>query len=129
VAQFCAPVPTIVALDWLGLHDEDWKVWSDAVLNQFSNPGQYGPDMSVVDLPKLLGLILERREKPADDVLTAITKIRVDGEPLHELEMMALVGQLVFAGLNTTTNATASSIVALYRHPEIREELAGHADR
>jgi cytochrome P450 len=124
VAQFCAPVPTIVVLNWLGLHDEDWKVWSDAVLNQFSNPGQYGPDMSVVDLPKLLGLIHERREEPTDDVLTAITKIRIDGEPLHDLEMMALVGQLVFAGLDTTTNATASSLVALYRNPEIREELA-----
>jgi cytochrome P450 len=124
VAQFCAPVPTIVVLNWLGLHDEDWKVWSDAVLNQFSNPGQYGPDMSVVDLPKLLGLIHERREKPTHDVLTAITKIRIDGEPLHDLEMMALVGQLVFAGLDTTTNATASSLVALYRNPEIREELA-----
>ena len=39
VAQFCAPVPTIVVLNWLGLPDEDWKVWSDAVLNQFSPAG------------------------------------------------------------------------------------------
>jgi cytochrome P450 len=124
VAQFCAPVPTIVVLNWLGLHDEDWKVWSDAVLNQFSQPGQYGPDMSAVDLGKLLTLVHERRDNPTDDVLTAVTRIRVDGEPLHDLEIMALVGQMVFAGLDTTTNATASSLVELYRHPEIREELA-----
>jgi cytochrome P450 len=131
VAQFCAPVPTIVVLNWLGLHDEDWKVWSDAVLNQFSRPGQYGPDMSAVDLGKFLDLLADRRERPREDVLTAITEIRVDGEPLHDLEMVALLGQLVFAGLDTTTNATASTLIELARHPEVRDELARtpHDDR
>lgn len=128
VAQFCAPVPTIVVLDWLGLHDEDWKVWSDAVLNQFSKPGQYGPDLSAIDLMKLLALLQDRREHPTDDVVTAITQIEVDGKPLEDLEMMTLLAQLVFAGLDTTTNATASTLVELYRHPEIREELANTPD-
>src|SRR3954451_9673298 len=65
VAQFCAPVPTIVVLNWLGLHDEDWKMWSDAVLGQFSRPGQYGPDLSAIDLPKLLSTLQDRRKNPA----------------------------------------------------------------
>lgn len=124
VAQYCAPVPTIVVLNWLGLHDEDWKVWSDAVLNQFSRPGQYGPDTSAVDLGKLLVTLQQRRENPTDDVITAITQIRIEDEPLHELEMVALLAQLVFAGLDTTTNAVASTVVELYRHPEVRAQLA-----
>lgn len=124
VAQFCAPVPTIVVLDWLGLHDEDWKVWSDAVLDQFSRPGNYGPDLSAIDLGKLLALLQERREHPAGDVITAITQIEMEDEPLHDLEMVAMLAQIVFAGLDTTTNATASTLVELFRHPEIREELA-----
>jgi cytochrome P450 len=124
ITQFCAPVPTIVVLNWLGLHDEDWKVWSDAVLDQFSRPGQYGPDISAVDLGKLLAILHDRRDHPGDDVVTAITQIRVDGEPLHDLEMVSLLAQLVFAGLDTTTNATASTFVELYRRPELREELA-----
>jgi cytochrome P450 len=128
VAQYCAPVPTIVVLNWLGLHNEDWKVWSDAVLNQFSRPGQYGPDTSAVDLGKLLLTLQDRRENPNDDVITAITQIRIDGEPLHDLEMVALLAQLVFAGLDTTTNATASTLVELYRHPDVRAELARTSD-
>lgn len=124
VAQFCAPVPTIVVLDWLGLHDEDWKVWSDAVLDQFSRPGNYGPDLSAIDLQKLLALLHERRDSPAGDVISAISQIRIDDQPLDDLEMVAMLAQLVFAGLDTTTNATASTLVELYRRPEIRRELA-----
>ena len=131
VTQFCAPIPTIVVLDWLGLHDEDWKVWSDAVLSQFSQPGQYGPDLSAIDLMKLLATLNDRRDNPTDDVITAITQITIDDEPLHDLEMMTMLAQMVFAGLDTTTNATASSLVALYRNPELRDELAStpHDDR
>ena len=40
-------------------------------------------------------------------------EIRVDDEPLHDLEMVAMLAQMVFAGLDTTTNATASSLIAL----------------
>jgi cytochrome P450 len=131
VTQFCAPVPTIVVLNWLGLHEENWKDWSDAVLNQFSQPGQYGPDLSAIDLPKLLATLHDRRERPTDDVITAITQIRVDGAPLDDLEMVAMLAQVVFAGLDTTTNATASTLVELYRRPQLREELANtpHDDR
>jgi cytochrome P450 len=124
VADFCAPVPTIVVLNWLGLHGEDWKVWSDAVLDQFSRPGQYGPDLSAIDLPKLLATLHDRRENPAEDVITAIAEIRIDGAPLDDLEMVAMLAQIVFAGLDTTTNATASTLVELYRRPDLREELA-----
>jgi cytochrome P450 len=128
VAQFCAPVPTIVVLNWLGLHDEDWKVWSDVVLNQFSRPGQYGPDISTIDLGKLLSTLHERRENPTGDVISAITQITVDGEPLHDLEMVTMLAQIVFAGLDTTTNATAGTLVELHRRPEVREELANTPD-
>jgi cytochrome P450 len=131
IAQFCAPVPCIVVLNWLGLHDEDWKVWSDVVLNQFSRPGRYGPDISTIDLGKLLATLHERRDNPGDDVISAITQITVDGEPLHDLEMVTMLAQIVFAGLDTTTNATAGTLVELYRRPELREELARtpHDDR
>jgi len=125
IAQFCAPVPTIVVLDWLGLSDEDWRVWSDAVLDQFSRPGQYGPDLSAIDLPKLLSMLQDRRANPTDDVASVISRIRVDGEPLEDLEMVAMFAQMVFAGLDTTTNAAAGTFVELYRHPELRAELAG----
>ena len=124
IRQFCAPVPTVVVLDWLGLHDEDWRVWSDAVLDQFSRPGQYGPDLGAIDLPRLLDLLRHRREYPTDDVITAISQIEIEGQPLDDLEMVAMLAQVVFAGLDTTTNATSATLVELYRHPDIRRELA-----
>ncbi|MGV0791491.1 cytochrome P450 [Mycolicibacterium sp. XJ1819] len=124
VAQFCAPVPAIVVLDWLGLDSGDWKVWSDAVLAQFSRPGEYGPDLSAIDLTKLLATLHDRRRNPADDIITAVAELEFDGQPFDDLELVALLAQLVFAGLDTTTNTTASTLVELYRHPDIRDELA-----
>jgi cytochrome P450 len=124
ITQICAPIPAIVVLNWLGLPEEDWKSWSDAVLAQFSKPGEFGIDMSVVDMEKILATVQERKHNPTGDVISAITQTLVGGEPLNDFEMLAMILQLVFAGLDTTTNATAGTLVELYRHPELRKELA-----
>jgi cytochrome P450 len=124
VSAFCAPVPAIVVLDWLGLPTEGWKQWSDAVLSQFDNPGQTGPDSSKIDLPAVLAEVQDRRQSGRDDVLTALSQTEVDGALLSDLELLQIVAVIIFAGLDTTTNAVASSLVELQRHPEMRAELA-----
>jgi cytochrome P450 len=124
VSAFCAPVPAIVMLDWLGLPTEGWKQWSDAVLSQFENPGQAGPDSSMIDLPAVLAQVQDRRANPRNDVLTALSQTEVDGALLNDLELLQIVAVIIFAGLDTTTNAVASSLVELQRHPELRAELA-----
>jgi cytochrome P450 len=69
LSQYCAPVPAIVVLDWLGLPTKDWKVWSDALLNQFANPGQTRPDVTALDTAAIIAALHERRENPREDVL------------------------------------------------------------
>lgn len=124
VGAFCAPVPAIVVLDWLGLPTEGWKQWSDAVLSQFENPGQSGPDSSMIDLPAVLAEVQDRRQHPRSDVLTALAQTEVDGQLLNDLELLQIVAVIIFAGLDTTTNTVASSLVELARHPDLRAELA-----
>ncbi len=124
VSAFCAPIPAIVVLDWLGLPTEGWKQWSDAVLSQFANPGQTGPDASMIDLAAVLAEVQDRRVNPRADVLTALSQTEVDGALLNDFELLQIVGVVIFAGLDTTTNAVASSLVELQRHPELRAELA-----
>jgi cytochrome P450 len=124
VAQFCAPVPAIVVLNWLGLPEKDWKNWSDAVLNQFARPGESGIDLSAIDLEQLLHLVQYRRANPAEDVVSAVGQLEIDGEPLQDYELVMMLAQLVFAGLDTTTNAAASTIVELHRRPALRQQLA-----
>ncbi|MET0453981.1 MAG: cytochrome P450 [Mycobacterium sp.] len=124
VGAFCAPVPAIVVLDWLGLPTNGWKQWSDAVLAQFENPGQSGPDSSKIDLPAVLAEVQDRRKNPREDVLTALSQTEVDGARLSDRELLQIVAVIIFAGLDTTTNAVASSLVELQRHPDLRAELA-----
>lgn len=123
VAQFCAPVPAIVVLNWLGLPEEDWKVWSEAVLSSFSNPGQYGPDLSAIDLEKIMWTLQQRKEEPTEDIISAVAHMTVNGEPLDDFEKLAMVAQLVLAGLDTTTNAQSGALVELARRPELRRQL------
>jgi cytochrome P450 len=68
--------------------------------------------------------VQDRRANPRDDVLTALSQTDVDGALLNDLELLQIVAVVIFAGLDTTTNAVASSLVELQRHPDLRAELA-----
>jgi cytochrome P450 len=128
VADYCAPVPTIVVLNWLGLPEEDWKSWSDAVLNQFSSPSEAGIDLTAIDHEKLLHTIQLRRQQPVDDVISALCQLQIDGAPLRDFDLLMVLVQLVFAGLDTTTNTVASTLVELHRRPALRDQLASTPD-
>lgn len=124
IGDFCAPVPAIVVLDWLGMPIDGWRQWSDAVLSQFENPGQTGPDISKLDMPAVLAEVQDRRVNPRDDVLSALCQTEVEGNLLTEIELLQVVAVIITAGLDTTTNAVANSLIELQRHPELRAELA-----
>ncbi|WP_161600460.1 cytochrome P450 [Mycolicibacterium hodleri] len=128
MVDFCAPVPAVVVLDWLGLPVEGWKAYSDTVLKQFAEPSEYGPDVGSLDIAGLYAALVDRKEHPRDDIITAITQIEIDDEPINDFEMLSLLGQMIFAGLDTTTNAVSSTLVELHRRPEVRKELSAAAN-
>jgi cytochrome P450 len=68
----------------------------------------------------LAGLAAERRETPADDLVTALTFAEVDGERLTDQEIGSFFILLVVAGNETTRTAITSGLVALSDHPDER---------
>ncbi len=66
-----------------------------------------------------------RRESPADDLMTALVQAEVDGVALTDEEIAAFFVLLCVAGNDTTRQTASHAILALDRHPDQRELLAG----
>ncbi|GAA4237710.1 cytochrome P450 [Actinomadura meridiana] len=69
-----------------------------------------------------------RREKPADDLVTALTNANVDGEALDDLDLARLFSLLVIAGNETTRNALSHALLLLTEHPAQRDLLITNLD-
>jgi cytochrome P450 len=63
-------------------------------------------------------LVAEKRENPADDVLSALVHAEVDGEHLTDQELGGIFVLFGVAGNDTTRNATSHGIRLFGDHPE-----------
>lgn len=63
-------------------------------------------------------LIAEKRNNPADDLISALASAREDDDTLSEAEIVSTVIVLLNAGHEATVNTTGNGIVALLSHPD-----------
>ncbi len=73
-------------------------------------------------------LIEEKRTCPGDDIISVVTRARVDevdgtARPLSDLELLMFFNLLVVAGSETTRNSIALGMAALIEHPDQLEAL------
>ena len=69
---------------------------------------------------------LERRSKPADDIITVLLNAEPDGEPLTDLEFKNFFALMMVAGNETTRHTISHGMIYLNDHPEQLEKW--HAD-
>jgi len=75
-------------------------------------------------------LVAHRRKHPADDLATALAQAELDGKPLDELDIEAIMVLLSIAGNDTTKQTTTHSVVQLWRDPDQKKLLiADYQDR
>jgi cytochrome P450 len=121
------PIPAIVIARLLGVPAEDherFREWSDeVVMLVFGNVGD--PDRHVRAQGGLLALeryfralLDERRRRPTDDLLSALSRAEEAGDRLSSDEVIANCILLLFAGHETTTNLLANGMLAMLEHPE-----------
>jgi cytochrome P450 len=134
VAQFARPFPLTIMADLLGVPHSDHKLfekWSDAAIDVYgmmiSREREVECTELAVDMQHYLAArIEERRQAPADDILTDLTRARYDGErELTMEEMLAFANVLLVAGNHTTSNALSNSLYLLVQHPALCERIAG----
>src|SRR5262249_61834622 len=60
----------------------------------------------------------ERRQEPAEDLLTALVQADEQGQRLSAQELQGTLALLLAAGNETTTNLIGNGLIALLRHPD-----------
>jgi cytochrome P450 len=131
IRDFAQPLPTTVIAELLGAPASDralFRAWSDA-LSELLDPlsghgGLEPPKRANRELSAYLReLLAERRRAPRDDLLSAMSDAREDGESLAEGELIALASLLLAAGNETTTSLIGNAVLLLLRHPGERKRL------
>jgi cytochrome P450 len=122
-------VPSIVTIDWLGLPVEDWHRYSrahHATLAEETTSAAYQQAVQV-DLPwctaQMREVIAARAEQPRDDVISYLVQQDVDGRPITQAEVFSIVELLIAGGVGTTASLVSQTLVWLYEHPDVRQEL------
>jgi cytochrome P450 len=73
--------------------------------------------------------LIERRDHPRDDIISAMWKLEIDGKPITLELMQSFSLALFLAGLDTVMNAMAHGTRHLALHPELQELLRADPKR
>ncbi|MBF8186538.1 cytochrome P450 [Nonomuraea sp. K274] len=120
VSGFAHPLPVRVISEMLGVPPEDderFRGWSE-VLARGLDPMLTDDLMSDTERARsefrdyFRGLVAIRRERPGDDLLSALAQV----EELTEPELLATCVLLLVAGHETTVNLIANGVLNLTRH-------------
>jgi pimeloyl-[acyl-carrier protein] synthase len=121
IANLADPLPTQVIAAFLGAPESEWggfKRWSKGLMTLGPPPADAfdrGREMGFY----LWGMVAERRERPRDDLISALVAARDRGEVLTDPELVAQCIMLLVGGHETTTYAIGSSVLALLARPSV----------
>jgi pimeloyl-[acyl-carrier protein] synthase len=137
VAEVAYPIPADVIAAMLGAPAQDWEqlrelvdgivvsrgiVRTPAMMDEGSRSVRRFNDYFV-------GLVDERRRKPADDLLSAILVAEENGRKLSAEQVLSMVETLFAAGHATTRSLIANGMLALLKHPDELKKLRKNPNR
>jgi cholest-4-en-3-one 26-monooxygenase len=139
VERIAAPLPIAVVACILGVPRTDWGLlfrWTNEVIGkddlEYRRPGETPGQTIKRARGELHGyfhrLIERRRSDPQDDLVSELTRARVDGTPLTEEQLLSYCELMVEAGNETTRNAISGGLLALSEHRGEWEKLRGHPE-
>jgi cytochrome P450 len=126
-------VPAVLTLGLLGVPLRDWEIYCEPAHASVYTPADSpdGPrvlDLSIASAMEMMRHVAEIRETPRPGLIDAMVRIRIDGEPAPDLELMGMLMLLIGGGFDTTTALTAHSLEWLSQHPDQRERLSRDRD-
>ena len=132
VEEVAQPVVSRVICRFMGIPEEDDKLWADLMngILASSDPDINPEGVETVmarDVPEVFSrvqaMIAERREDPTDDLTSLLMNAEVEGERLEEHEIIMGFFLLMAAGNDSTKATYCSAMHALIEHPEERQKL------
>jgi cholest-4-en-3-one 26-monooxygenase len=136
VVDVAAELPLEVIAELIGVPSEDrHKIfeWSNRMIGS-EDPEYIVPDEEImaaqVEMFSYAQQLAEKhREKPEDDIISALLSAEVDGESLSDMDFNLFFLLLSVAGNETTRNAIAHGMNAFLENPEQWDLLASDPPR
>ena len=126
LATVAEPLPVTVIAEMLGVPEADrhlLRPWSADICGMYElNPSEQTARTAVRACIEfgdyLVDLSRQRRKRPQDDLVTALTQVVDEGDVLTEDELVGTCVLLLNAGHEATVNVTGNGWWALFRHPD-----------
>jgi len=133
VGAVAEPLSVTVIAELLGVPGPDrhlLRPWSAGICGMYElNPtgaaARRAVQASVEFSDYLAELSRERRARPTDDLVTALTRVADEGDRLTEGELVGTCALLLNAGHEATVNVTGNGWWALFRNPDQLARLRG----
>lgn len=128
VRDYAAEIPTTIIAEMLGVPVRDrlkFRKWSN--VGAAAGASRFGIVKAIPHLVLFIryirSLVKLRREKPQDDLISALARLGEAGDRLSEDELLAMIVLLLVAGHETTVNLIGNGILALLKNPEQLHKL------
>jgi cytochrome P450 len=128
IKDYAYPLPINVISEMLGVPHADREqihVWSEALARGL---GLGRPDPAIGKHLRAFGeytaqLVANKRQHPADDLVSQLVAIEGQGDRLSEAELISMITLLIFAGHETTSNLIGTGTMMLLDRPDQLEKL------
>jgi cytochrome P450 len=133
--QEVASYPLYVIMSLLGLPESDFP-WILKLVPEFlardNEEFTRRPEEEIQVLSDFFGyfraLTASRRERPTEDLASAIANARIDGEPLSDVDAASYYTTMVVAAGPTTKATISGGLHALIENPDQRKRLQDNLD-
>ncbi len=127
VGDYAFPLPINVISEMLGVPHADRaqiRVWSEAMAKAGTGETRSRGYAAMRAFGEYTAqLVAEKRQHPAEDLISQMTAIEEEGDRLSEAEMLSMITLLIFASHETTSNLIGTGTLILFDHPDQLEKL------
>jgi cytochrome P450 len=133
IATLAEPLPVAVIAELLGFPEADQRLlrpWSNDIVSLYELEPEPGAAERAIRAAREFGdylreLIARRRAEPGEDLFSALVRTTEQGDRLTEDELVATAVLLLNAGHEASVNVLGNGVLALLRHRDQLERLAG----
>jgi unspecific monooxygenase len=125
IADYATPIPVAMIAELMGIAEEDHPhliQWSRAIVTVFdervtAEEGQAAEQATKDFVAYVEEVLVRRRARPGDDLISAMLEVEDDGDVLTDEEIVGTVILALNAGHEATVHAIGNSLLALAQNP------------